>query len=249
MDVLTSYIGEFGRWQMYIFMVASGSALPSAMHTYAMTFFAPTLDFWCARPDHLKDKISAHVWRNYSSPLEFVEGKEIRSQCRQFDWNYNYVNETNIMFMRQTETIECQKWEFDNGIYQRTMREEFNLVCSRDILISTSNAVYMAAFMISVTINGHLADRFGRRIIILVNMVFLLIFSIAIAFSKSFTMVIVLRVTEVCSEKHRAVLGNLFYWAYAFGIILLSGFAYAIPNWFLLQFVMTVPYAIFLVLF
>ncbi|KAG1714391.1 Organic cation transporter protein [Nymphon striatum] len=247
MDALTPYIGEFGRWQFYIYMVCAAAGIPGAMQIYVMTFFTPNIDFWCARPQHIRDQIPVDVWRNYSSPLEVVKEEEIRSQCRVYDWDFDNANVTNFNDIDRNRTRECHEWEFDKGIYHRTMRDEFNLVCSRDILISTSNAIYMAAFMISVLINGHLADRYGRRKVILVNNLFLVIVSTVMIFSNSFTMFIALRgfqcffsmgiggpsftlFTEVCSEKYRATLGNLFFWGFGLGIISFAGIAYGLLN-------------------
>ncbi|KAG1714395.1 Organic cation transporter protein [Nymphon striatum] len=262
MDALTPYIGEFGRWQFYIYMVCAAAGIPGAMQIYVMTFFTPNIDFWCARPQHIRDQIPVDVWRNYSSPLEVVKEEEIRSQCRVYDWDFDNANVTNFNDIDRNRTRECHEWEFDKGIYHRTMRDEFNLVCSRDILISTSNAIYMAAFMISVLINGHLADRYGRRKVILVNNLFLVIVSTVMIFSNSFTMFIALRgfqcffsmgiggpsftlFTEVCSEKYRATLGNLFFWGFGLGIISFAGIAYGLLNWFYIQIVVTAPYILF----
>ncbi|KAG1714402.1 Organic cation transporter protein [Nymphon striatum] len=260
----TKFIGDFGRWQFFVFFICAASGLSSSMQIYVMTFFTPNLDYWCSRPDSLKDEVSVQEWRNYSSPMVTVEGKIKRSSCKEYDVDFDHMNVSELMHISHKETKHCHTWEFDKGIFKKTMIEEFNLVCSRDILISNCNAVFMAVFMVSVLVMGHLADRFGRRSILIISAAFVVIFSIAMAFSTSFMMFLILRafqgffelpigavaftmflndeinffiVAETCSEKHRAVLGNLTFYGFSLGTILLTGVSYALRNWVHIQYV------------
>ncbi|KAG1714399.1 Solute carrier family 22 member 4 [Nymphon striatum] len=258
MPDLAKHVGHFGRWQFFIFIVCAATGIGGSMQVYVMTFFTPNLDYWCARSDSLRVEVSVKEWRNYSSPMEVVEGKEKRSSCDVYDADYEHMNMSELMDVSHNETRDCHKWEFDKGIYHRTMVEEFNLVCSRDILISTSNAVYMASFMISVLVCGHLADRFGRRKLMLICSLFLVIFSFVMAFSTSFVMFMVLRAfqcffgmglgtvsftmfAETCSEKYIAVLGNFFFVGFSLGTISLTGIAYGLRNWFYIQLAIAAP--------
>lgn len=97
------------------------------MQVYVMTFFTPNLDYWCARPESLRDEISVKEWMNYSSPMEVVEGKGKRSSCKIYDVDYDHMNESDIMHISHNETRNCHKWEFDKGIFKRTMVDEVGI--------------------------------------------------------------------------------------------------------------------------
>ncbi|KAG1682032.1 hypothetical protein GQR58_011363 [Nymphon striatum] len=190
-EELTPYIGRFGRWHLYIYVVVALMDVPGSMMIFVMTFYTPNMDFWCARPDHLnRSAISVKTWRNFSSPPAAYPPTESDGQCIRYDVDYHKLTELRVFDIAINKTTQCKHWEYDLGIYERTMIEEsqsipdlqppttdpvhpesslaqkrslfgeFDLVCSRNILISTSNSIYMAGFMVGVIASGHMADMF-----------------------------------------------------------------------------------------
>lgn len=65
---VTKAIGEWGKWQTYIFFLF---ALPSICSTYpilVMTFMNAKVDYWCRQPDDFGG--SAELWRNQTAQFE-----------------------------------------------------------------------------------------------------------------------------------------------------------------------------------
>lgn len=126
MEALHEYMGEFGRWQLFIFLACGLVGIPGAWTVYVMTFYSPKLDFWCARPSNLMN-VSVDVWRNYSSPLVQVSGQEVgvSSRCAVYDWDYEDVSNVEELYtLAGNKTRQCERWEYDKGIYERTMKDE-----------------------------------------------------------------------------------------------------------------------------
>ena len=50
-DVISSQIGDMGRWQWEVTIMASLAGMPAAWHMLAIAFLAPSgIDHWCAPP-------------------------------------------------------------------------------------------------------------------------------------------------------------------------------------------------------
>ncbi|KAG1680470.1 Solute carrier family 22 member 5 [Nymphon striatum] len=253
----TMVFPSFGIWQAYIFLVCSLVDLPGSMYGYVLSFYAPKLEFWCAMPEELQGTVSYEEWRNCSSPLT---PELTRDPCKVFYWKSQAVNRTNICNVTYTKILECKKWDYNLGNHQRTMTSEFDLVCSKHILVSLSNSMFMIGFLVGVLLNGHLSDRYGRKKVMLANLLLMVSVSTAMVFSKNFLFFTILRifqcfgligtittsyalVVEVCPSKHVTKAGVLFSWSYSVGLMILSTLAYYVRDWFRLQIYLSVlPY-------
>jgi hypothetical protein len=114
----------------------------------SLSIQAATKDFWCARPDHLKDSISIDVWRNLTQPL---------NQCTILDAPYDsldafnfseYFNNTNA-----SKFIKCSSWEFDMSMIGKTIVSEWDMVCEKGYLASVVESCFLAGTLTKIKQN------------------------------------------------------------------------------------------------
>nr|CAD7423340.1 unnamed protein product [Timema monikensis] len=76
-DPVSQAVGEFGRWQLQLTFLLSLFNVPCTFHIFAVTFQAPVVDFWCARPPGFTE-MDVPTWRNMSHSV-------VLSQCESED--------------------------------------------------------------------------------------------------------------------------------------------------------------------
>ncbi|GFW33449.1 hypothetical protein TNCV_2796161 [Trichonephila clavipes] len=144
---LMNLVGGDGPWQRWIFVVVVLCSIPDGCHNMAMSFYAPNIDHWCARPTDLN--VSVQEWKDVALPPD-------DQHCSR----YKYFNLSDIHNdTKQKELIACDSWEYDNSVFVRTVLSEWNLVCDKEWLVSMSKSIFIAGFFISAVIFGYLADR------------------------------------------------------------------------------------------
>ncbi len=61
----------------------------------------------------------------------------------------------------------CSSIAYDEGVMRETLVTDFDLVCDRLPLLPTIGSSYMSGVVIATMTAGFLADRFGRRSVML----------------------------------------------------------------------------------
>ncbi|XP_030850525.1 organic cation transporter protein [Strongylocentrotus purpuratus] len=270
-DDILGEIGEFGKYQRWVYAMVCIIALPVASHQMAQVFLAGASDHWCDVAAWSEEDCSkwdyneaqcTEAKRNASSPINATEDE---SQC----YKYSLVDELffhpglDPVNYNDTTTIKCNDgWVYDRSQYKSSLIQEFNLVCDDANLDSLAQSLFFLGVLIGSLFFGTLADSFGRRKTLFIALALQIAAGIGVAFAPSYWWFASLRVivgianmgvfllcfvigTEMVGPNRRTVAGMSIQIAFSGGYIILSLFAYFIRDWFTLQLVITLPALLF----
>ncbi|KAF1376207.1 hypothetical protein PFLUV_G00207890 [Perca fluviatilis] len=158
----------------------------------------------------------------------------------------------------------CQRgWEYSTETFQSTTVTEWDLVCDSANLNIMGSSTYMLGLLVGAVLFGSLADKYGRRIIILFNLATQAVFGVGAAFAPNFYVYIALRFMvgtsvsgvimnafvlgiEWTGSKQRMLAGIITDYSFGVGYILLAGIAYLIRDWRKLQLAISAPGFLFI---
>lgn len=264
-DPISSAIGEFGRWQCQLTILLSLLNLPCTWHIFALTFQAADQNFWCAQTDAF-DHLSFPEWINISGTFSRNDGKLRYNPCVIKDLDYNQSYE-DLLFESEnvTRTRQCDRWIYDTNNFGDTIISEWNLVCSREHLKSLAEMMFLLGVAFGGFFSGLVSDRFGRKRALMGSLVCQLVLGAGVAAAPWFEVYLVMRAVlgffcvsivfsgfvlcmEIVGGKWLTIAGISYLFPVPVGYIAMSGIAYYIHSWRLLQWVITAPTIFFLVL-
>lgn len=157
--------------------------MTSAFNNLGVTFFAPR-DFvghWCLTNDSTASGVdltsTGLTDHSPSSYMDILSGflhndrRDDRHRSLTFDTDTpkGLRKECYYESRLDNQTHKCETFQYDTGIWLSTIIEEWDLVCDRSWMISMTQSLYMAGFIVSYPMFGYMSDRFGRWLSLLVG--------------------------------------------------------------------------------
>ncbi|ETE64377.1 Solute carrier family 22 member 1, partial [Ophiophagus hannah] len=181
------------------------------------------------------------------------------SKMPDFDDLLEHIGEFDFFQKRNRSLLvtTCQDgWLYDAPVM--SIVTEFNLVCGDSWKLDMFQSAVNGGFLVGSIFAGYLADRFGRKVSLLISVLVTAISGVLVAFSPSYLWSVIFRfiqglfskgswmagyslLTEIVGPSYRRTVAILYQLAYAFGLLILNALAYAIPNWRWLQLAVTLP--------
>ncbi|KAK8382355.1 hypothetical protein O3P69_015349 [Scylla paramamosain] len=225
-DDLLTHLGT-GPWNMLYFLTASYWLLLVPPQFISGVYLAPAINYTCLPPEGNESVVVSEDSCSYTRVTE--AGTEVKEACTD--------------------------WDFDTSVFSSTLTSEFFLVCDKSKLRATFQSVYMLGTFFCPLIAGYLADRYGRKVVVVVIQILLTLFSVIIIFFNNFIVILGIRfllgccniltffiyALEVCEPKHRGIVGILIGLPWALGTMAFGGVAYFIREWRWLQLAVSLP--------
>ncbi|XP_053305402.1 solute carrier family 22 member 6-like isoform X2 [Spea bombifrons] len=165
------------------------------------------------------------------------------------------------------ETKACSEedgWDYNRSVHTSTIISEWDLICDREPLKEVAQSVYMAGVLVGAIVYGTLADRFGRRAVLLCCILQIAAMGTGASLSPNFISYCFFRfltgmgicgflindlglTMEWTPKRFRPAVSMFQGYCLTFGQIVLAGVAYAITDWRWLQMALSLPFFIFFI--
>ncbi|XP_026546114.1 solute carrier family 22 member 6-A-like [Notechis scutatus] len=266
---LLEQIGGMGRFQLIHTMLLTIPILFMASHNLLQNFTAAIPGHRCQvhlAPNGSEYPNITHLQGagqilQVSIPLD---NKQKLEKCRRFTDAQWYLLNASVPGENETATEPCAEgWFYDQTQFTSTIVSEWDLVCDRRNLREMAQSIYMGGVLIGALVLGGLADRFGRRALVIWSFFQMAVTGTCAAFSPNyasycffrfltgmalsgFGLSIACLTVEWIPTQYRTITIALTGLSYTVGQILLAGLAYSIRDWRWLQVAVSAPYLAFL---
>lgn len=249
-DVVSTIIGNYGRWQLLMTFLLSLFSLPCTFHIYLPTFTAKATKFWCRKPDNLST-LPLEEWINYSQPFD-------RCHVRTLSASVTVESILNHTAPLINAFHKCKEWDYDRSEVGNTIISEWNLVCDRENLTSLAEVVFLVGVGVGGVIGGWISDRFGRKRILMGMIVAQSSLAILSLLVRSYVQYVVVRLVmgfvsvsvvyaafvlsvELVGGKWVTIAGVCNFFPLPLAYLIVSLLSLVLPNWRELQLALSIP--------
>ncbi|KAK7884001.1 hypothetical protein WMY93_027124 [Mugilogobius chulae] len=264
-DEITSFLGNWGRFQKILFFILYASVIPNGLAVLSVVFIADSPKHHCFIPDvNLTED-----WLQAIIPINVVDGQEQKSSCSRYSldvvlglWAQGFgPGDVNLTQLQQEPCVDG--WSYSKDIYQSTLVSEFDLVCGDQWKQPLTSTIYFVGVLVGSFVCGQLSDRFGRKPVFFITLGVQSLFTFIQVFSTSWEMFAVLMffsgLGQIANYVAAFVLGAEVFsgnvqtafstaglcLGFSTGYMLLPLFAYFIREWRFLVLAIALPAVVF----
>ncbi|XP_042869069.1 organic cation transporter-like protein [Penaeus japonicus] len=252
LDDLLTHLGT-GKWSYMHILPLCYSFWIVVLQAMGGAFMAPKLRYSCRPP--------AHDYADLATPILAFNGTVSLNNMTQ---ECAYSVEDPVT--GELEEEPCTEWDFDNSTFSSTVTSEFELVCGWEYLRALYTSIYMFGVFFGSPLNGFLADKYGRKPLVLVGALAFVFVATVSTWLPNLSALLVARfllgllqpnmantgyilAIEVAEPRFRTALGIMLFIPWALGEMFLGGLAYLIRDWRTLQLTVSVIGVVMLPLF
>ncbi|XP_076034208.1 solute carrier family 22 member 7-like [Oratosquilla oratoria] len=261
---LLELAGTNGIWNYGIITLIYLGGIPSALIVLSYQFVGATPEYWCHIPALHDANWTDQQIRDFAIPMK-ADGK--LEGCLQRDYNYSLAASLGYEAAKENldlitnvvnGTVSCPKRDFNHTQYKSTLVTEFDLVCERRALYSTTSSIVQVGMLFASLTVGHITDLFGKRRTVLVCYLLIIIFGVLSAVSPNVEIFILCKffmslfnlaryisvfvlILEFSSKNQRSYTGSISGISWALGQMVLPGIAYQVREWNYLSLALTAP--------
>ncbi|XP_053335536.1 solute carrier family 22 member 16 [Clarias gariepinus] len=274
-EQLFDHLGHFNRFQACVYFAAVFQAISCGVHYLASVFLVETPKFLCDAPWNITDVLYRNhsasslddIWPFYTPGhgpvvVRTVNGEQwelgpCRKMLRHFTQDFQYE------FSGNKSLESCSGYVFDHSQVEQSIVTEWDLVCEKEWLGKLTQPTFMLGVLIGALLFGDIADRVGRRPILMVTSVCQFVFGITVAFtgnfyifmltrfllamvSSGYLVVVFVYVTEFTGSKVRTWTSMHVHAAFAIGVMVVALVGYLVRVWWLYQIILTLSTCPFL---
>ncbi|CAF3777726.1 unnamed protein product [Rotaria socialis] len=247
-------INDFGRYQKlrYIFICLTYMLPPIMVYTWSFTAAKPTFRCRLSENDIEFNSNSSFLF-NQSQPDETYCTANMKISVKECQRCYRKT-----ISDRGTAQIQaCKDFVFDRTYYQYTLVEEWLMVCDRTIYRSIVQNIFFVGYMVGSIFFGILADKYGRRPIMSVCIVLMVLTGFVCSFfpqkqvfgfwpsyivytfsrfilacsTRGISVTGFVLITELVGPKNKFLTAISVKYFFAIGQLVLVAFAYFIREW------------------
>ncbi|KAM9781601.1 solute carrier family 22 member 6 [Syngnathus typhle] len=265
---LLEQVGSTGRFQILHVTLLSIPVLLMASHNLLQNFVAAVPPHYCSAHANIsQQQLSPQEILTVTVPLDQTGN---RQSCRRYvapQWHLLDSNAT-LKYQEELDDISLQEctdgWSYNMTGMTSSIIAEWDLVCDLRSLKQMGQTVYMGGVLVGSIVLGSLADKFGRRILLIISHLLMAVAGTGAAFSTSFPIFCLCRfgcgmalsgiglntfslIVEWIPTRVRTGVGTITGYCYTVGQLLQAAIAYFIRDWRWLTLAVSSPFYIFFI--
>ncbi|XP_060062784.1 organic cation transporter protein-like [Ylistrum balloti] len=260
-ETLMKQLGNPGRYQVVIFFLLAFNYNSITFNHLVMAFYGSTPSHFCINP----------ALQPPQSPSE----QSSNQQSWVADNRYSVANRTitsvkydqcgSVYYLKggANVSVDCTTDVTSEWVYMKNSREstivtEWDLVCDSSFLAKVATTVYFCGVMVGGLVFGILADKLGRKPVMLITLYVPILIGIGISFANSYHLFLILRffqgafmqglqtstfvlAMELFLPQYRGVAGAVLELCWGINVVTLAGVAYLFQSWRYIQLAITLP--------
>ncbi|XP_022336825.2 solute carrier family 22 member 6-A-like [Crassostrea virginica] len=248
LDTLLEALGKPGKYQVAIFFLLACNYFPIVFNIVIMAFFGYSPQHVCVSDTYSRSGTNTSLIQSANATLKSSMGA-----CSSTYYLADGINRTVIC-----SDDSNSHWEFQTAGMEATIVSEWSLVCDSKYLSKLATTIYFCGVMVGGLLFGYLADKYGRKPVMLGTLYAPILIGLGTAFSNNYCLFVVLRFfmgmflqglqtssyvlcMEMFLPAYRGVAGAMLEVFWGIAVMLVAPIAYLLQNWRYIQLAISLP--------